>query len=419
MIDTTAYDAIDLSSLDFWAQPAVVRDRSFRELRRDRPVSFHRPVTFGMGGLLPTEDPGYWAVATYDLVRTVNRTPEVFCSSQGVSMEDIPIEFMEELSSFLVMDGERHRTLRRLVSSAFTPRNVARISAQIAEQAGRVVDRLIGIGDCDFMDEVAVRLPMATISHMLGIPDDQAESIARAAVLLSSANDPEFGLSAIGTFVGAMEEIKEAALAVAHDRRANPQDDLMTALVTAEVDDRRLTDAEIGAFVILLAFAGNDTTRNATGHVMKALCDFPDQRALLRADPEARMGTAMEEFIRWASPVILFRRTALEDVQLGDQTILAGQKVVMLYQSANRDEDAFPDPWRFDVTREPNEHVGFGGGGPHYCLGANLARTQLRCLFTQLVTRLPELEVGEPDYLTANMLHGIKRLPCTIGRPVG
>ena len=189
----------------------------------------------------------------------------------------------------------------------------------------------------------------------------------------------------------------------------------MTALVQAEVDGERLDPAEIAAFFVLLSVAGNDTSRHTTSHAMRALTQHPDQRALLLEDLEERMPVAVEEFVRWATPVLTFRRTATRAVELHGERIEPGEKVVLFYHSANRDEEAFEDPWRFDVTRDPNRHVGFGGGGPHYCLGASLARTQLRAIFAELLTRLPDIEVGEPEPLAGAFIHGVKRMDCSWG----
>jgi len=416
VIDDRTFDPVDISSLDFWARPPTARDEGFVELRRRRPVSFHRPITFGLAGMTAAEDPGFWAVASHSLVRQVSRDPETFCSSLGTSMEDIPPELLEETASFLAMDGERHHALRRLISSAFSPRNVARIEAQIQAQARLVVDRLLEVGDCDFVEHVSMRLPMWTIAEMIGFPEPDRERIARAANTMVVANDPSFATDAgaLATVFEATMEVRTAAIAVAGERRARPRDDLMTALVEAEIDDRRLTDNEIGAFCTLLAIAGNDTTRQTTSHGMKALCDNPEQRALLIEDPDGRLGGAVEEIIRWATPVVQFRRTATRDVTLGGQQLRAKEKVVLLYASANRDDSAFVDPWTFDVLRAPNEHLGFGGGGPHYCLGAHLARTQLRSLFRELLTRVPNLEVGEPQYGRANFINGITTMACTL-----
>jgi cytochrome P450 len=226
-------------------------------------------------------------------------------------------------------------------------------------------------------------------------------------------NDPDVldGREPLQMLFENIVELTSFSMSLAAERRAAPADDLLSALVSAEVDGQRLTDDEIGAFFVLLSVAGNDTTRHTISHTMVALSEFREQRALLLEDFEGRIESAVEEMIRWATPVMTFRRTALSDTSLGGQEIAAGDKVVMFYSSANRDEAVFDDPWQFDITRDPNRHVGFGGGGPHYCLGASLARTQLRAIFGELLRRIPDLEVGAPQYLVGNFIHGIRRLP--------
>jgi cytochrome P450 len=213
---------------------------------------------------------------------------------------------------------------------------------------------------------------------------------------------------------GAIMTLTAIAMELAELRRREPADDLMTALVQAEVEGDRLRPEEIGAFFVLLSVAGNDTTRHTTSHTLRALTEFPDERRYLLDDLPARMPVAVEEFIRWATAVMTFRRTATHDTELGGQAIVEGDKVVMFYSSANRDEEAFDDPGRFDVRRDPNHHLGFGGGGPHYCLGASLARTQLRSIFAELLTRLPDIEAGEPELLAGSFINGIKRMPCVL-----
>jgi cytochrome P450 len=414
------YDEIDLSSLEFWSCPAEKRDQWFSILRKERPVSFHRPLTFGIAQMLQQEERGFWVLATHELVRFASRSPELFRSGEGVVLDDLdfPSELRESVASFLVMDGERHSRLRKLVSSAFTPRNIARIEAQIASQAKRIVDALLEAGECDFVSEVSVRLPQWTISEMIGIPEGDRDRIVHAANTVIATSDPEFLTegTAFATYMEAVQEIWEVATEMAQRRRASPQDDLLTALVEVEVDGACLTDEEIAAFMLLLSVAGNDTTRHTISHTMKALCERADQRSLLREDLVGRLPRAVEEMVRWATPVIYFRRSTTQDVTIGDQVIPAGDPVVLLYESANRDEAVFEEPWRFDIQRYPNEHLGFGGGGPHYCLGANLARTQLRCLVGELVTRAPNLEADEPEYLQSHFIRGVKRMHCRVGR---
>jgi cytochrome P450 len=312
------------------------------------------------------------------------------------------------------MDPPRHSVFRRLISSTFTPGRVGRIEGQIAAQARRIVDDLLERGSCDFVEAVSRRLPMWTISEMIGLPPDDRERVTAAADAMVAWNDPEFhgGGHALDTFVRSMVELRTAAMELAAFRRRQPAGDLMSALVQAAVDGQSLSDDEIGAFFVLLSVAGNDTTRHTITHAMLGLSAHPDQRAFLAADFEGRIRVAVEEFVRWATPVISFRRTALRSTVLAGQPIAEGDWVVMFYASANHDEAVFDDPGRFDLSRTPNPHVGFGGGGPHFCLGAFLARTQLRALFHQLFQRVPHLEVGDPEYLVSNFINGIKRLPC-------
>jgi cytochrome P450 len=406
------YDPIPLSSLAFWASTAEERDESFRELRLHRPVSWHPPFE---GAMMPALDPdgGYWAIVRHADVVQVSRNPELFCSGEGVMLEDVPTAVLDAAQSFLAMDAPRHTLLRRLVNSAFTPRQVARIEAQIVAQAAAIVDDLLGgPTEFDFVAAVSKRLPMWTISDMMGLPVEARDPVATAADSVVSWNDPDVlaGRQPLELLMDSLVTLHMNARALAEARRAVPAADLMTALVQAEVDGERLTDDEICAFFVLLSVAGNDTTRNSISHGMKALCDGPDQRALLTSQFDKHIGTAVEEVVRWATPVMTFRRTATRDTEIAGQPIAAGDKVVMFYAAANRDETVFSHPERFDITRHPNEHVGFGGGGPHFCMGASLARRQLRAIFRELLGRVPNLELGDPELLVGNFIHGITKM---------
>jgi cytochrome P450 len=407
------YDPIPLSSLAFWSTTAQEREPSFQELRRERPVSWHPPFE---GALVPDLDPdgGYWAVVRHADVVAVSRNPELFCSSQGVMFEDIPEFVAEAAQSFLSMDAPRHTALRRLVSAAFTPRQVARIEEQIVHQAAAIVDDLLaGPPEFDFVAAVSKRLPMWTVSDMMGVPPDDREQVVKAADSLVSWNDPDVqaGREPLQVMTDSLLTLHAHARGLAEGRRTDPADDVMTALVQAEVDGGRLTDDEICAFFVLLSVAGNDTTRNSISHGVKALCERPDQRALLTERFDTLIGSAVEEIVRWATPVMTFRRTATADTELGGRPIAKGDKVVMFYSAANRDEAAFPNADRFDVTRHPNEHVGYGGGGPHFCMGASLARRQLRAIFHELLTRVPNLELGTPELLVGNFIHAATSMP--------
>jgi cytochrome P450 len=412
--DRRAYDAIDLSSRAFWSTTAADRERSFAELRAERPVSWHPPVE---DSLMPDpEDPGYWAVTRRADIVTVSRNSEVFLSGKGVMFESIPVELLEASQSFLAMDAPRHTKLRKLAHAAFTPRQVRRIEESIQANAKAIVEELRDAGSgADFVDHCAKELPIRTLSDMVGIPDSERERMAHATDALVSWADPEFlnGRPALEVILEQQMYLHQVVGALAAERRDNPGDDLISSLVLAEVDGDRLTDAEVAAFFVLLSVAGNDTTRQTMSHTMKALTDFPDQKAWLLADYENRIGVAVEEFVRWATPVMTFRRTAATDFELAGQRIAAGEKVVMFYPSGNWDTEAFDHPQRFDLSRSPNPHVGFGGGGLHFCLGAHVARAQLRAIFGELFRQLPDIQGSDATYVAGNFVHAVRSLPCT------
>ncbi|OBA62270.1 cytochrome [Mycobacterium sp. 1100029.7] len=407
------YDAIDLSSREFWSTTAADRERSFAVLRAERPVSWHPPVE---DSLMPDpDDPGYWAVTRRADIVTVSRDSEAFLSGRGVMFESIPVELLEASQSFLAMDPPRHTKLRKLAHAAFTPRQVRRIEESIQANAKAIVEELRAAGSgADFVDLCAKELPIRTLSDMVGIPDSERERMAHATDALVSWADPAFlnGRPALEVIFEQQMYLHQVVGALAAERRENPGEDLISSLVHAEVDGDRLTDAEVAAFFVLLSVAGNDTTRQTMSHTMKALTDFPDQRAWLVADFENRIGVAVEEFVRWATPVMTFRRTAATDFELGGQTIAAGDKVVMFYPSGNWDTDAFEHPERFDLSRSPNPHVGFGGGGLHFCLGAHVARAQLRAIFGELLRQLPDIQASDATYVAGNFVHAVRSLPC-------
>lgn len=410
-----ALSDIDLGTLEFWGQPARDRDRAFAVLRREAPVSHHQPLE-DILGLSERDERGYWAIVRYEDIRRVSRDPGTFCSGQGVQFGDAPPEMLEASQSFLAMDAPRHTKLRGLVSAAFTPRQVARIEQGIRANAQRIVEEAAPTGGGDFVELIAKRLPLITISDMIGVPEADRERVVHAADTLVTVSDPEVTgdkspLEALGN---ALWTLTAFAKELAAHREEHPGEDLMTALVQAEVDGDRLTHDEIAAFFVLLSVAGNDTTRHTTSHAMRALTLNPDERARLAANPEEILATAVEEFVRWATPVLTFRRTATRDTEIGGQAIGAADKVVLFYHSGNRDDGYFEEPWRFDVTRQPNHHLGFGGGGPHYCLGASLARTQLRSVFGELLRVVPDIEAGEPEmFQSSSFIHGVKRMPCS------
>jgi cytochrome P450 len=408
------YDPVDLSSRAFWSGTAAERERTFAVLRAERPVSWHPPVEDAV--LDDPDDPGYWAVTRHADIVTVSRTNEVFLSGKGVQFENFPAELLETTQSFLAMDPPRHTKLRKLATAAFTPRQVRRIEDSIKASATAIVQELKAAGSgADFVDYCAKELPLRTLSDMMGIPESERERVAEAADALVTANDPVClaGRNPLEVMFESVTYLHQVAGTLAAQRRENPGDDLFSSLVNTEVDGDRLTDAEVAAYFVLLSVAGNDTTRQTTSHALRALTDFPDQRAWLLEDFDRRIGMAVEEFIRHATPVMTFRRTAATDYELGGQIIRAGDKVAMFYASGNRDESVFEDPDCLDLSRDPNPHLGFGGGGQHYCLGTHVARAQLRAIFGELLRQLPDIEAGEPEYVAGSFIHGIRAMPCT------
>jgi cytochrome P450 len=408
-----AIDDIDLSDLAFWTRPLEEREGVFATLRAERPVSFHREPQPPPG--IP-QGPGFWALTRHADVLEASRKPDLFCSGNGSNIGDLTPELNEFFGSMINMDDPRHARMRGIVSRGFTPRKVRRVDDDVALAATAIHDAVIERGECDFVTDIAAALPLTIICNMMGIPKSQYRFVFDRTNVILGAGDPEY-VPDQGNLVEAILtagwELSELMQDLGRQRAAQPTDDLTSALINTEVDGDRLTGQELGSFFVLLVVAGNETTRNAISHGMKALCDYPEQRTVWAADFERVAPSAVEEIVRWATPVIHFRRTATRDTEIGGQPIRAGEKVVLWYCSANRDEAVFDDPFRFDVRRDPNDHVGFGGPGPHFCLGAHLARRQITVMFRELFRRLPDLHVaGEPQRLLSFFINGIKHLPC-------
>jgi cytochrome P450 len=322
-----AYDAIDLSSRAFWSTTAAERERSFAVLRAERPVSWHPPVE---DALMPDpDDAGYWAVTRRADIVAVSRNNEVFLSGKGVMFESIPVELLEASQSFLAMDPPRHTKLRKLAHAAFTPRQARRIEDSIQTNARTIVEELRAAGSgADFVDLCAKELPIRTLSDMVGIPESERQHMAHATDAMVSWADPAYldGRHPMEVLLDNQAYVHQVAGVLAAERREHPGDDLFSSLVNAEVDGDRLTDSDIAAFFVLLTVAGNDTTRQTISHGLKALTDFPDQRAWLLEDFDNRIGGAIEEFIRWATPVMTFRRTAAKDFELNGQPSVPGRR---------------------------------------------------------------------------------------------
>ncbi len=411
-------DEIDLSDLAFWERPWSEREGAFRLLRQERPLAFfEEPDATLTSALAPPPGPGYRAVTRHADVTEISRHPEIYCSGQGaVSILDLPPEMVEYFAGMISTDNPRHARLRRIVSAAFNPRRIASIEQSIEEVADRVIARAAGLGECDFATEIAAPFPLEIICDMMGVPPSQYATVLRCSNIILSNGDPEYmpeGTDPVLAFVEAGQELTDLMNELSAHRVDHPTDDLTTALITTNIDGEALTSGELASFFVLLLTAGNETTRNAISHALLALTEHPDQRALWQADPHAIAATGVDEVVRWATPVIWMRRTVTGDTVLSGQELHEGDKVLLFYNSANRDEAVFEDPYTFDVRRSPNPHLGFGAAGPHFCLGAHLARREIDVMVRELLVRLPDIEAaGEPDRLQSNFINGIKHLPC-------
>lgn len=401
---------VNLGSWDFWALDDEVRDGAFATLRREAPVSHH--PEFVQDGF--EQGRGHWAVTRYDDVFHASRHPEIFSSAQGIVIGDQTPELAEYFGSMIALDDPRHTRLRNIVRSAFTPRVLARIEDSVRDRARRLVEAMIvdnPDGSGELIRDLAGPLPLQIICDMMGIPEKDHLDVFRWTNVILGFGDPEITAD-FDEFVKVAMDIGAYAAALADDRRADPGEDLTTSLVQAELDGERLTSAEVASFFILLVVAGNETTRNAISHGVLALSRHPEQREVWWSDYDAVAPTAVEEIVRWASPVAYMRRTVTRETELSGVRLAPGDKVSLWYGSANRDEAKFDDPWTFDVRRHPNPHVGFGGGGAHFCLGANLARREITVVFEELHQRVPDLTATEePARLQSAFIHGIKRLP--------
>jgi methyl-branched lipid omega-hydroxylase len=408
---------IDLSQNEFWALAPRQRHAAFARLRaQGRPVHFAEPESPFPGPL-----DGYYALVTHADITEASRHPELFSSGRGsTSIVDLPAEFNEYFGSMINMDDPRHARLRRIVSRAFTPKMIKRFEENVQQTAAGIAEELLAIGPCDFVEHVSARLPLKIICDMMGIGDEHFAMVLRNTNIILSGADPEF-LSedmdeAVTQLLTAGQDLASLVTDLAAARQERPADDLTTALATANIDGEQLTPAELASFFILLVVAGNETTRTAISHALCLLTDHPDQRELLLADLEGRLGGAVEEIVRYTSPVIWMRRSVTRDCTMNGHDYREGDKVVLFYWAANRDESVFADPERFDITRSPNPHVGFGGAGPHFCLGAHLARREITAMLRELLLRAPRIRAAaEPDRLLSSFINGIKHLPCEIG----
>jgi len=393
-------DGIDLLA-STWGR-GVPHDQ-FDLLRAEAPVFWH-----------PEPDgPGFWAITRHEDVRAVSRDSEIFSSELGATfIPDQTEEAMAQLRlTILNMDPPKHNRYRRLVSRGFTPRVITKLVDDIERRAVAVIDGVCEKGEAEFVAEIAAQVPVQMICEMIGLEKALWPRMFEISnVLIGSRDDPDFQ-QVDGQQQEAAMEIYALCDAVAADRRVNPRDDIMTALVNAEVDGERLDDLELNLFFVTLVVAGNETTRNLINHSLLALIDHPEAAQQLRDQPEL-WDSAVEEMLRWGSSIHNFRRTVTRDTEIGGVPIKAGDKVVIYYASANRDEAVFDEPHTFAIDRTPNDHVTFGGGGVHYCLGASLARAEIKATMRQIVERLPDIELAGPvDRLHSDFVNGIKTMP--------
>jgi cholest-4-en-3-one 26-monooxygenase len=382
------------------------------ELRRAAPVWWVSQRR-GSAGF---DDEGYWAVTRHADIQAVSKMPDVYSSWENTALirfaEGIDREAIEMQRIILLnMDPPDHTKLRGIVSRGFTPRAIGSLREALTERARRIVATALETGTGDFVPDVAMELPLQAISELLGVPqEDRGKIFSWSNRMVGyderTLDDEDDGMVAATEILG-------YSLAMAEERRACPRDDIVTKLISAEIDGHHLSDDEFGFFVLMLAVAGNETTRNAIAHGMLAFLDHPGQWDLFKAE---RPGTAADEIVRWATPITVFQRTATRDTTLGGQEIKAGQRIGLFYRSANFDEGVFENPERFDICRDPNPHLGYGGYGTHYCLGANLAKLEIELIFNAIADAMPDIaKAGDPVRLRSGWINGIKSLPVSYG----
>ncbi|MFE0156246.1 cytochrome P450 [Nonomuraea sp. NPDC059007] len=402
--------SIDLADLDFWRRPLKERHEAFARLRQlDRPVFFpEKKIPFLRSGA------GFYALVRHADVVEASRNAKVFSSEPAVTNPEPPGWVKHVFGESMVnLDDPRHARLRRIVTRSFSPRMLGNLQNDIDAACTRIVDDVVAQGPGDFVGQVAARLPIHVICDMMGIPQRYRAKVHEHVDVSTAYTGVRPSLLRSVALAGqnmlALLALQRLVIKLGHERQREPTGDLVSLLVNANPDGERLTDKELGSFFALLLVAGNETARNTMAHGIKLLTDHPAQRELLLGDFDARIGGAIEEMVRHVSPIIQFRRTVTEDYELRGLHLKKGDKVVLFYGSANRDESVFPDPDAFDITRDTKPHVGFGGPGPHFCLGANLARQEMRSMFRELFTRLPEIRtVGEPELLLSNFDNSVR-----------
>ena len=393
----------DFTDPDVYEQRIPVAE--YAEARQCAPVWWNEQYD-GAGGF---HDGGYWVVSTHAEVKEVSRNSEIYSSFENTAIsrfrDDITREQIEVQRAIMInKDAPEHTKLRRLVSRGFTPRVIATLQDSLNARAKKIVEDAAEAAQGDFVTEVASELPLQAIAELLGVPQEDRSKLFEWSNQMTGYDDPQMETDEVEASMGILDYFYK----LAEERKACPADDIVTKLIEADIDGAELGSDEFGFFVILLAVAGNETTRNAITHGMLAFMDNPDQWELFKKE---RPSTAVDEIIRWATPVVNFQRTALEDTVLGGQQIKKGDRVVMFYSSANFDETVFDNPFTFDITREDNPHLAFGGTGAHYCIGTHLARLEVELIFNAIADYMPNItKVGEPRRLRSGWLNGVKEL---------
>jgi cytochrome P450 len=398
---------IDLTDHDAFV-PGVPHE-AFAALRRDDPVHWNPEA----------DGPGFWVVTRYEDIRFVHRNPDIYSSEiGGTSLEDLEPEHIEARKSMIDMDPPRHDELRGLLNRRFTPKAVNVWEDKVRGVAEEVIDRALPLGEFDFVHEIASEVPMSVFAEILGVPHDERRVIIELGDRLLGNADPEYAVEPdeahrhLPFSSPAALEMFAFGRRLAKQRREHPGDDIITQLAFEP-----LTQQEFDVYFVLLATAGNETTRHTITHGLLALLEHPDEMEKLRhmGDDVMARRAAADEMLRWATPVHHFRRTAAVDTELNGKEIKAGDKVTTWFVSGNRDEDVFEHPDRFDITRSPNPHMAFGPGGIHHCLGAHLARLEVRIVFEELLKRAKDIELmGRPERLRSNFFNGVKRLPVKV-----
>jgi cholest-4-en-3-one 26-monooxygenase len=384
----------------------------FAELRRTAPVWWNEQPDSIFG------DGGYWVISRHEDVRDISRNSELWSTNRKGAVMRLPdgvtADQLELTKALLVNhDAPEHTRLRKLVSRLFTPRAIAQLEDKLGVAAQQIVRTAALKGDGNFVDDVAMGLPLLAIADLIGVPEADREKLFTWTNAIMNTDDPDFDSDP----TVANAELMAYAYNMADERRRCPADDIVTRLIEADIDGDALGDVEFAFFVILLAVAGNETTRNAMTHGMNAFLDNPDQWELFKRE---RPASAVDEIIRWASPVHCFQRTATADVEVGGVTVREGQRVGLFYSSANFDEEVFENPFRFDILRDPNPHLSFGGNGAHYCIGANLARMEIKLIFDELANQVPDItKIAEPQRLRSGWINGVKRLDVAYGASGG